>query len=120
MNTICDPTASHEATELPPTTDSGVRVVRRGTNEVALNANGQSSAVEPSLKTPTPPFWGTRVCHDTLEDVFAYLDEFALVRNRWGFTQGQQSDVEFENCKAKGFANGGYSNSFEQCHCHSN
>jgi len=44
---------------------------------------------------PTPPFWGVRELADATEDLFGFLDEFALVRNRWGFSQGSLSDEAF-------------------------
>jgi 5-methyltetrahydrofolate--homocysteine methyltransferase len=31
----------------------------------------------------------------TTEELFGHLDEFALIRNRWGFAQGSQSDEAF-------------------------
>ncbi|MEY4065257.1 MAG: hypothetical protein RIR26_1465 [Pseudomonadota bacterium] len=77
----------------PPT---GIVVKRRGESVVALDAHGQSSWVRRDVVVPEPPFWGVRKQEHSLSELFEYLDEFALVRSRWGFTQGQLSDAEFE------------------------
>lgn len=71
-------------------------VVRRGDKKVDLDAQGQSSWVRRGHAIPQPPFWGVRKAEHELEAVFEYLDDFALLRSRWGFAQGQLSDVEFE------------------------
>ncbi|MEY3903370.1 MAG: 5-methyltetrahydrofolate--homocysteine methyltransferase, partial [Pseudomonadota bacterium] len=71
-------------------------VVRRGDKKVPLDANGQSSWVRRDVGIPQPPFWGVRKAEHSLTDVFEYLDDFALLRSRWGFAQGQMSDEEFE------------------------
>jgi 5-methyltetrahydrofolate--homocysteine methyltransferase len=36
-----------------------------------------------------------RELSDSPSDLFEHLDEFALIRNRWGFSQGSQSDEAF-------------------------
>jgi 5-methyltetrahydrofolate--homocysteine methyltransferase len=62
---------------------------------VPLTEAGQSSWVRHEGVVPTPPFWGVRELADPTADLFEYLDEFALVRNRWGFSQGSLSDEAF-------------------------
>lgn len=92
-------TARNKARAANHTNDSeqdNIVVVRRGDKKVALDANGQSSWVRREAGIPQPPFWGVRKVEHTLEDVFEYLDDFALLRSRWGFAQGQMSDAEFE------------------------
>jgi 5-methyltetrahydrofolate--homocysteine methyltransferase len=98
MNQICGsaPTTTPEAGAPTTTPESDIRVVRRSSTGTPLNQLGQSSWVEPSRVTPQTPFLGTRICHDSLDEIFGYLDDFALVRNRWGFTQGNLPDQEFE------------------------
>jgi 5-methyltetrahydrofolate--homocysteine methyltransferase len=76
--------------------ERGVVVVRRGDKKVDLDAQGQSSWVRRDAVVPTPPFWGVRKVQHSLPELFEYLDEFALLRSRWGFAQGQLSDAEFE------------------------
>lgn len=60
-----------------------------------LTEQGQSSWVRHEAAPPTPPFWGVRELADTPVDLFEHLDEFALIRNRWGFSQGSQGDEAF-------------------------
>jgi 5-methyltetrahydrofolate--homocysteine methyltransferase len=61
-----------------------------------LDANGQSSWVKRGLTLPSPPFLGVKKREDSLEDIFAFLDDFALIRSRWGFAQGTMSDADFQ------------------------
>ena len=75
--------------------DGGIRIIRRGTASVPLTAQGQSSWVRHDVPPPRPPFWGVRELADTPVDLFEHLDDFALIRNRWGFSQGSQSDAVF-------------------------
>jgi len=92
--------AESEASGAAPNGDSapkkGITVVRRGEARVALDARGQSEWVRKSETVPEPPFFGTRVLADPIGDVFDMLDEFALVRSRWGFQKGNIDDVELE------------------------
>ncbi len=73
----------------------GIKIIKRGTAAVPLSAQGQSSWVRHDSQVPTPPFWGVRELADSTADLFGFLDEFALVRNRWGFSQGSLSDEAF-------------------------
>jgi 5-methyltetrahydrofolate--homocysteine methyltransferase len=75
---------------------SGIVVKRRGESAVTLDAQGQSSWIRRDVEIPEPPFWGVRKQEHSLSSLFDFLDEFALIRSRWGFTQGQLSDSEFE------------------------
>jgi 5-methyltetrahydrofolate--homocysteine methyltransferase len=72
-----------------------IKVLRRGGAAVPLSAAGQSSWVRHDEPPPTPPFWGVRQVADSPGDLFEHLDEFALIRNRWGFSQGSQGDAAF-------------------------
>jgi 5-methyltetrahydrofolate--homocysteine methyltransferase len=46
--------------------------------------------VKREIAIPKPPFWGSRVARGiALKDVFAYINETALLKVRWGFTRGQ-------------------------------
>jgi 5-methyltetrahydrofolate--homocysteine methyltransferase len=74
----------------------GIVVVRRGDKAVDLDAQGQSTWVRREHAIPSPPFWGVRQVEDPLSDVFEFLDDFALIRSRWGFSQGQLSNAEFD------------------------
>ena len=72
-----------------------IKVLHRGTTSVPLTAQGQSSWVRHEMPPPTPPFWGVRELADRPVDLFEHLDAFALLRNRWGFSQGNLSDEAF-------------------------
>ncbi|MFN7958010.1 MAG: methionine synthase [Holophagaceae bacterium] len=70
-------------------------ILKRGGASVPLTEAGQSSWVRHDVLPPTPPFWGVRELSDAPVDLFEHLDAFALLRNRWGFSQGSQSDEAF-------------------------
>jgi 5-methyltetrahydrofolate--homocysteine methyltransferase len=72
-----------------------IKILKRGGASVSLTEAGQSSWVRHDAPSPEPPFWGVREIEDAPVDLFEHLDEFALVRNRWGFSQGSQSDEAF-------------------------
>ena len=72
-----------------------IKVLHRGTTSVPLTAQGQSSWVRHEMPPPTPPFWGVRELVDRPVDLFEHLDAFALLRNRWGFSQGSLGDEAF-------------------------
>ncbi len=73
-----------------------IRVTKRGESTVKLNAHGQSEWIRHGHTVPTPPFWGIREVAHSVEDLYAFLDEFVVLRNRWSFTQGSLSDEAFE------------------------
>lgn len=87
-----------ELQESLPQSDSDrtVRVLKRGNTNTELNQFGQSSWVRTNVPVPTPPFWGTQIQQAQVADLFSFLDEFALVRHRWGFSQGSMSDRDFK------------------------
>jgi 5-methyltetrahydrofolate--homocysteine methyltransferase len=72
-----------------------IKVIRRGTASVPLTEEGQSSWVRHDEPPPQPPFWGVHELADAPVDLFEHLDAFALIRNRWGFSQGSQSEEAF-------------------------
>jgi 5-methyltetrahydrofolate--homocysteine methyltransferase len=72
-----------------------IRILRRGGAAVPLTEQGQSSWVRHDVAPPQPPFWGVRELADAPVDLFEHLDAFALIRNRWGFSQGSLSDEAF-------------------------
>ena len=79
----------------PAAAGEAITVLRRGGAAVPLTEAGQSSWVRHDLPPPEPPFWGVRELADAPIDLFEHLDDFALIRNRWGFSQGAQSDEAF-------------------------
>ena len=87
---ICVPAPATAAS-----TAGDIKIIHRGTASVPLTASGQSSWVRHDAPAPNPPFWGVRELTDLPVDLFEHLDDFALIRNRWGFSQGSQSDEAF-------------------------
>ena len=79
-----------------PTPPSGISVLHRGAGAVPLTEQGQSSWVKRPEVIPQPPFWGVQEIACSPEQLFEFLDTFVVIRNRWSFTQGQLSDVDFE------------------------
>jgi 5-methyltetrahydrofolate--homocysteine methyltransferase len=74
---------------------SGITILKRGASAVTLTEAGQSGWVRRSPELPIPPFWGVREFRPSIEELFEFLDTFVVIRNRWGFTQGTQSDEAF-------------------------
>jgi 5-methyltetrahydrofolate--homocysteine methyltransferase len=72
-----------------------IKILKRGTASVPLTHRGQSAWVRHEGPVPEPPFWGVRELSEAPVDLFEHLDEFALIRNRWGFSQGKLSDEAF-------------------------
>jgi 5-methyltetrahydrofolate--homocysteine methyltransferase len=56
----------------------------------------QRSAVRTDVSIPAPPFWGTRVIDDIpLADVFAYINEVALIRGQWQVRKGKLAEDQY-------------------------
>jgi 5-methyltetrahydrofolate--homocysteine methyltransferase len=54
------------------------------------------SKIRTDVPTPAPPFWGSRVVTDiSLDDVFRYINETALIRGQWRVVRGTMTDEEF-------------------------
>jgi len=56
----------------------------------ASPAPGPGRSVFPAAVLPVPPFWGTKVVTDfSLEEVFRYVNEAALIRGQWQVKKGK-------------------------------
>lgn len=72
---------------------------------VAQEANGgtdvdvlRRSRVDRDVEIPEPPFWGTKIIHDiSLDDVFTYVNEVALIRGQWQVRKGKLSAEEYSS-----------------------
>jgi 5-methyltetrahydrofolate--homocysteine methyltransferase len=73
-----------------------VKILRRGVSSVTLAETGRSGWVRPQESVPQPPFWGIRTVGHPMQEIFAFLDHFVVIRNRWSFTQGSLDDATFE------------------------
>jgi 5-methyltetrahydrofolate--homocysteine methyltransferase len=49
------------------------------------------SNVRADVRIPRAPFYGTRVCEVSLDEVFAFVNETALFKGQWQFKQGRMS-----------------------------
>ncbi len=64
--------------------------------EDARYAGPVASTVRRGVPIPTPPFWGTRVVETvSLEEVFAYVNEVALIRGQWQIRKGGRSEEAY-------------------------
>ncbi|WGL59369.1 methionine synthase [Pigmentibacter sp. JX0631] len=72
-----------------------IKIIRKGSPSIQLDENGQSPWIRKNEVIPIPPFWGTKVIEESIDNLFNFIDEFALIRSRWGFSQGNKNDTEF-------------------------
>ena len=64
--------------------------------QVSLGVQSSGSGVRIDVPIPVPPFWGSRIVEDiSLDDVFRYINETALIRGQWRAVKGSMSDVEY-------------------------
>lgn len=75
--------------------DNEIKVIRKSEKTMQADENGQSPWVRKNEKVPNPPFWGTKIKEEPLKNIFEYIDEFALIRSRWGFSQGNMTEEQF-------------------------
>lgn len=46
---------------------------------------------------PTPPFWGSRIVESiSVDEVFPYINEIALIRGQWRVVRGKLSEAEYQ------------------------
>ena len=72
-----------------------IQVLHRGDRALPLTEHGQSAWVRRHA-APAPPFWGVREEAVPLADLYAFLDEFVVLRQRWGYQQGTQDEATFQ------------------------
>jgi 5-methyltetrahydrofolate--homocysteine methyltransferase len=54
------------------------------------------SKVSNDIAIPTPPFWGTKVVDDIpLDEIFAFINEAALIKGQWQVRKGKRSEEEY-------------------------
>jgi 5-methyltetrahydrofolate--homocysteine methyltransferase len=57
----------------------------------------QKSSVRTDVLIPSPPFWGPRIVEDIpLDDVFAYVNEVALIRGQWRVVRGSLTETQYQ------------------------
>ena len=66
---------------------------RYTTAEAKPASAGRRSSVATDVPVPKPPFWGSKVVEQIpLEDVFAYVNEVALIRGQWQVRKGKLTE----------------------------
>ncbi|HJV90787.1 MAG TPA: vitamin B12 dependent-methionine synthase activation domain-containing protein, partial [Holophagaceae bacterium] len=73
-----------------------IQVLHRGDRALPLTEHGQSAWVRRNEVRPEPPFWGVREVTPSLADLYTFLDEFVVLRQRWGYQQGTQDEATFQ------------------------
>ncbi len=73
---------------------------RRKLRENAVKPKSTDAADTPKIshdnEVPVPPFWGRRAVSDlSPRHLFAFINELALFRGQWGFSQGKMTPEEF-------------------------
>ncbi len=59
-------------------------------------AGVRSPAVRTGVPIPEPPFWGARVVDEVpLDDLFAFVNEVALIRGQWQVRKGRMKEEEY-------------------------
>ncbi len=55
------------------------------------------SKIKIDVEIPKPPFWGSKVVNDiSLDEVFRYINETALIRGQWRVVRGKKSEEEYQ------------------------
>jgi 5-methyltetrahydrofolate--homocysteine methyltransferase len=54
------------------------------------------SKIRTDVEIPKPPFWGSKVTEDiSLDEIFKYVNETALIRGQWRVVRGKSSEEEY-------------------------
>jgi 5-methyltetrahydrofolate--homocysteine methyltransferase len=54
------------------------------------------SVIRSDVEIPKPPFWGSKVIEDiSLDEIFKYVNETALIRGQWRVVRGKSSEEEY-------------------------
>ena len=73
-------------TEEPPGSNVSVDAGKRG-----------QSRVRRDVEIPKPPFWGSRIIEDiSLDEVFQYVNDAALIRGQWRVVRGSMKEEEYK------------------------
>jgi 5-methyltetrahydrofolate--homocysteine methyltransferase len=92
------PEAGDEPVELTGTEAKIALAEAEGTQNSESRAHGETtrSEVRRDVPIPTPPFWGARIVESVpLDDVFAFINDVALIRGQWQVRKGKMSEEEY-------------------------
>jgi 5-methyltetrahydrofolate--homocysteine methyltransferase len=100
--TVDYPAPSGAADEEEVLTGAEAKIAMAEREDARYTASGgpaggaQRSAVRIDVPIPSPPFWGARVVEDIpLADVFAYINEVALIRGQWQVRKGKLTEDQY-------------------------
>jgi len=75
---------------------SAAPLAAEGEPHVSAATRPSRSNVRTDIPIPIPPFWGSRIVESiSLDDVFRYVNEAALIRGQWRVVRGSMSDKEY-------------------------
>lgn len=77
-------------------TEAKIALARKEDRRYKVKDSGQRSHLKHVGEIPIPPFWGTRVVDDiTLDEVFTYINDVALIRGQWQVRKGKLTEEEY-------------------------
>ena len=77
-------------------TEAKIAMARKEDGRYRDEGKGQKSKVRQDVDIPTPPFWGARVVDQVqLDDVFAFVNDVALIRGQWQVRKGKMKEDEY-------------------------
>jgi 5-methyltetrahydrofolate--homocysteine methyltransferase len=82
-------------------TEAKIAMARHGDGDAppagpAVSVGPVRSRVSTGVPIPAPPFWGTRIAEDVpLDQVFAYVNEVALIRGQWQVRKGKPTEEAY-------------------------
>lgn len=77
-------------------TEAKIALARKEDKRYKVKDSGQRSHLKHVGEIPIPPFWGTRVVDDiTLDEVFTYINDVALIRGQWQVRKGKLTEEEY-------------------------
>jgi len=72
------------------------RAAARGNPQISVALQPSRSGVGINIPIPVPPFWGSRIVEEiSLDEVFQYVNEAALIRGQWRVVRGSMSGEEY-------------------------
>jgi 5-methyltetrahydrofolate--homocysteine methyltransferase len=73
------------------------RSLQQAPSGPAVTEMPKRSRVRRDVPIPTPPFWGSRVVEEiSLDEVFRYVNEVALIRGQWRVVRGKLTEAEYQ------------------------
>ena len=77
-------------------TEAKIAMAQKEDGRYRDEGKGQKSKVRQDVDIPTPPFWGARVVDQVqLDDVFAFVNDVALIRGQWQVRKGKMKEDEY-------------------------